>query len=280
MPSPSRPTMTMPAALSASRCSATIRLRPVWSSCGQLLRVDHTVQSITYYLGWGLLTGNRDQEAIAPLKEATDLQPNFESAWANLSLAYLRVGDWEKASGSSSRALELDRSDSVALNNLATAYYWQGKYELAVQQFREAARLEPESALRQMNLGDALDAVGRPPEAKNAYKKAVDLATIQLRKKFDARLAGIAAKCEAKLGRKAEAERWATQAWEANDTDAEVVYKVAVVYALTDQPAKALDKLELAVKLGKPLWEVQADPDLKSLRNDPRFKNLTAKPVR
>ena len=94
------------------------------------------------------------------------------------------------------------------------------------------------------------------------------------------RTAGIAAKSEAKRGHRAEAERWATQAWEANDKDAEVVYKVAVVYALTGQPAKALEKLELAVKLNKPLWEVQADPDLKSLRNEPRFKKLAATPAR
>lgn len=233
-----------------------------------------------YYLGWGLLRTNHDQEAIAPLKEATDLQPNFESAWVNLGMAYLLVGDWEKSSGSSSRALELDPNDSSAVNNLAVAHYWDGKYELAVKGFEKAARLNPGLAVRYMNLGDALDAAGRSPEARKAYARAVDLATTELRKKFDTTNAGIAAKSEAKLGNTAEAERWATQAWEANDKDEGVVYKVAVVYALTGQPTKALDKLELAVKLGKPLWEVQADPDLKSLRNDPRFKNLTAKPVR
>ena len=233
-----------------------------------------------YYLGFGMLWANRPRDAITPLKKATDLQPNFVSAWVNLGMAYLGDADWERSSGSSLRALDLNPTDSSAVNNLATAYYWDGKYELAVQRFQEAVKLDPESAKRQMNLGDALDAVGRSQEARQAYTKAVDLATAQLRKKFDTTNAGIAAKSEAKLGRKAEAERWATQAWEANDKEAGVVYKVAVVYALTGQPAKALDKLELAVKLGKPLWEVQADPDLKSLRNDPRFKSLSAKPVR
>jgi len=230
-----------------------------------------------YYVGYGLLRARRDQEAIARLKKATEQQPNFESAWVNLGLAYLRVGDWEKSIGSSSRALELNKTDSDAVNNLALAYYWDGKYELAVQRFQEAARLEPESPRRQMNLGDALDAVGRFPEAKKAYARAVNLATAELRKRFDTTNAGIAAKSHAKLGNKAEAELLAGQAWEADDKDPEVVYKVAAVYALTGQPAKALDKLELAVKLGKPLWEVQADPDLTSLRNEVRFKNLTAK---
>jgi serine/threonine protein kinase/tetratricopeptide (TPR) repeat protein len=233
-----------------------------------------------YYLGWGLLTVQRNQEAIAPLKEATELQPNFESAWVNLGLAYLREGDYERASGSSSRALELDRNDTSALNNLATAYYWDGKYELALQRFQEAAALDPESVIRQMNLGDALDALSRSREARAAYAKAVDLATGQLRKKFDARIAGMAAKCEAKLAHKAEAELLANQAWEAGDKDAEVAYKVATVYALTGQPERAFEKLDLAVKLGKPRWEVRADPDLRSLRADARFKALVAKPDR
>jgi tetratricopeptide (TPR) repeat protein/predicted Ser/Thr protein kinase len=230
-----------------------------------------------YYLGWGLLNAHRFQEAIGPLKEATDLLPTFESAWVNLGFAYLSVGDWEKASGSSSRALELNKDDSVALNNLAAAYYWDGKYELALQRFHEAAGLAPELPSRHMNLGDAFDALGRSRPARDAYAKAVDLATIQLGKKFDARTASIAAKCEAKLGHKAEAEKWASQAWQADDKNAEVVYKFAVVYALTGQREKALDKLELAVKQGKPLWEVRADPDLRSLRNEARFKNLAAK---
>jgi eukaryotic-like serine/threonine-protein kinase len=233
-----------------------------------------------YYLGTGLLQKNRNQEAIAPLKEATDLQQGFGSAWINLGLAYIRILDWERASGSLSRALELNKDDSVLLNNLALAYYWDGKYELAVQRFKEAADLNPDLPVRHMNLGDALDAFGRRADAEKAYGKAVDLAKIQLAKKFDARTAGIAAKSEAKRGHRAEAERWATQAWEANDKDGEVVYKVAAVYALTDQPEKALDKLDLAVKLGKPLWEVRADPDFKKLRNEARFKNLTATPVR
>ncbi|HKW01378.1 MAG TPA: serine/threonine-protein kinase [Vicinamibacterales bacterium] len=232
-----------------------------------------------YYLGWGLLKARRYEEAIEPLKEATELRRNFESAWTNLGFAYLKVGDWEKSSGSSSRALELDKTDSVALTNLANAYYWDGKYDQAVGRFREAVRNDPESVLRRMNLGDALDAVGQRQQAKDEYAKCVELAGAQL-PKFDAPTAGMAAKCQAKLGNKAEAEQLAAQAWQAADQDADVVYKFAVVYALNGQPEKALDKLDVAIKLGKPRWEVQADPDLKSLRSHPRFKAMAAKPSR
>jgi Flp pilus assembly protein TadD len=232
-----------------------------------------------YYLGSGLLKAHRDEEAIAPLKQATELRQNFESAWVNLGLAYLRVGDPEKASGSLSRALELNKNDSFALNNLATAYYWDGKYDRAILGFQEAVKNDSESPMRRMNLGDGLDAVGRSHEAKAEYARCVDFASVQLRK-FNALTAGIAAKCHAKLGHTAEAERLAAQAWEATNQDAEVVYKVAVVYALIGQGDKALDKLELAIKLGKPRWEVQADPDLKSLHGHARFKALAAKPVR
>jgi serine/threonine protein kinase/tetratricopeptide (TPR) repeat protein len=229
-----------------------------------------------YYQGWGLLNAARYQEAIAPLKAATELRPSFESAWVNLGRAYLGVGDWEKSIGSSLRALELNANDSFAVNNLATAYYWDRKYELAVQRFQEAAALDPQSVRRRMNLGDALDAVGRVPEAMDAYGKAVELAKIELSKEFNAQTAGMMAKSQAKLGLSADAEQSAMKAFTAKETDFEVVYKVAAVYALTGQPEKALEKLERAVKLGKPLWEVRADRDLRSLRNNPRFKTLVA----
>jgi serine/threonine protein kinase/tetratricopeptide (TPR) repeat protein len=236
------------------------------------LRPDRSVNH--YYLGSALLTDNRNQEAIVPLKEATGLQPNFGSAWVNLGLAYLRVSDWERASGSLSRALELNKNDSSALTNLALAYYWDGKHELAVQRFQQAATLEPGLPVRHMNLGDALDAAGRLTEARIAYRKAVTLVSEQ---KFDAQKAAIAAKSEAKLGNMTEAVKWATQAWAMNDKDAEVAYKFGVVYALMGDLGKALEKLEVAVNLGKPRWEVQADPDLRSLRNDARFEKLVGK---
>ena len=171
------------------------------------------------------------------MKEATDLEPSFGSAYVNLGLAYLRVNDWEKASGSLSRALELNKNDFIALTNLATAYYWDGKYELARQRFEQAVKLDPESPVRHMNLGDALDALGRSPEAREAYATAVKLATLQLPKKFDARTAGVAAKCEAKLRHDADPAMGLTGVGVKRQGH-EVVW-VAVVYALTGRASQS-----------------------------------------
>ena len=59
-------------------------------------------------------------------------------------------------------------------------------------------------------------------------------------------------------------------------SDHEVVYKVAIVYALAGKIDHALDKLEEAVRLGFPLVFVRADTDLRALRSHPRFKALIA----
>jgi tetratricopeptide (TPR) repeat protein len=228
-----------------------------------------------YALGIAQLRGGRPREAVDQLRRTLELRKDFQAGNVNLAVAYLRLDEWALSVGHSQRALELQPRDAYALNNLGTAYYWDSRFTRALESFQAAVREEP-TAIRYMNLGDTYQRLGRMAEAKQAYLDAIDLADKQLANSttYSAGTAAVAAKCEAKLGRTAIAETRALAALTADKDNDEVVYKLAVVYALAGRIDKSLDSLERAVGLGYSRALVRRDPDLQSLRNDPRFKAL------
>ena len=68
----------------------------------------------------------------------------------------------------------------------------------------------------------------------------------------------------------------AAEALALNPTSSDIVYKTAVVHALTARPAEAVAALEKAIAMGFRAWEARVDEDLASLRKDQRFVSLTS----
>ncbi len=83
---------------------------------------------------------------------------------------------------------------------------------------------------------------------------------------------------EAKLGRRREAERNAALAVELARTDAEVLYRSAVVHTLNGNATVALADLEQALKHGFSAALAAQDHDLAALRETARFGELIATP--
>ena len=228
-----------------------------------------------YALGRSLLAAHKYREAVDALQKVRDHLPGFESAYVNLGLALMSLGKWDLAVGNLERAVQLDNKDHYALNNLATAYYWNRQFEKALGLYREAITNDAQNPKQFMNLGDAYEALRRGAEARIAYTQAVKLADAKRVAGFDPATEAIAAKCQAKLGI-AGAEGRALAALAADDKNADVLFKLAVIYALSRQTDRALDRLEQAVNFGYPPVFIRDDPDLHVLSNQPRFKRLVA----
>jgi adenylate cyclase len=77
------------------------------------------------------------------------------------------------------------------------------------------------------------------------------------------------------MGRKDEAIREGAAALELSPGDPMMLYNGACLYALLGETGRALDTMERAVGMGYENFRwMQHDPDLDSLRNEPRFRAL------
>lgn len=117
----------------------------------------------------------RTEEAVARLREALVLNPDFGDAHYNLFVALRRAGRSDEALPHLLRALELDPGQARARNQLGVVFLESGKPNRAAGEFRRALGLNPFLAEARNNLGVALAELGQPQEAVAELRTALDL---------------------------------------------------------------------------------------------------------
>ena len=116
----------------------------------------------------------------------------------------------------------------------------------------------------------------RNEEAQVAYRKALSVAQEHMElNPDDPRAATMCAVACCRLGQPGRGLEWAERALHIDPDDAGVRYNVACLYALEGSSERAIDCLEEAFRrgFGNKEW-IARDPDLESLRDDPRYQKL------
>ncbi|MGH8250203.1 MAG: tetratricopeptide repeat protein [Steroidobacteraceae bacterium] len=246
-------------------------------------------------------------------RKAVELDPNLAMGYARLSQYHWDIGDpgtgykiWDKA-----RALDPD--DPLVLNFSAGLAMRDGDASLAIKYQRRLLAQDPISAGPRANLGTYLQAAGKLEEAKNEFRKAlelnpdlgpgVDLAVARilvLQGRFDEARAAIARLPEAGLrdhgnallthaeGRRAEADAALERLVEQSTMTPDI--RLAEVYAFhgqNEEAFEALQGLQDAIEWNHPsivsqIWSWQVElwvsPFLKSLHGDLRWQGLVDEP--
>lgn len=232
--------------------------------------------SATFYNGQG-----RYADAETALKTAAGLTPDNYLVYRNLGGVQMSLGEWADAEHSFREAIRL-RPGGTVYSNLGTLYIFMGRYADAIPVLEQAVTLggssQSYSYLIWGNLGDAYRwTPGRKASASEAYRKAVGLAEMQLAvNPKDATLLSRISVYEAKMDDFADAQATMRQALQQAPADASVRYRSAIVLELSGQRGPALDALRAALAAGYSLNVVEREPELNSLRQDPRYREAAA----
>jgi eukaryotic-like serine/threonine-protein kinase len=229
---------------------------------------DHNTLGFIYY------NAARYADAAEEFRRVTELEPASARGYLMLGAALHQSGDVQQAIGNYEHAVRLS-PNAASYSNLAFTYYQSGRIDDAVRAFQQAVDADQSNAVFRRNLGDALAKARRPVAARDAYTSCVALGNRQLT--INARNPGtiaLIALCEAKLGRRSDAERHAAEALALAPSDREVVYKNAAIAALVNDRARALTLLADALRQGYQPQLAREDDDFARLRPLPEFKRL------
>lgn len=154
-------------------------------------KTSHSTESIdpaaqdAYFRGLYFFDKLDFEHSIASFRKAISIDPNYASAYAELATALdaqttfqsARPGaDMDEALKDAKRAIELDPENGVAytqLGSIQTVYSWN--WPAAEQNLLRGISLSPSSSIGEMKYAAYLDAVGRPEEAVNHERHALDL---------------------------------------------------------------------------------------------------------
>jgi tetratricopeptide (TPR) repeat protein/mono/diheme cytochrome c family protein len=101
------------------------------------------------------------EEAISHFREALKLRPDYFLACFNLANALRLQGELGEATTYYERAVELKPENVEAHDRLGSMYAQQGKLSESMAQFREALRIKPDDGLARESLARAEAAAGR-----------------------------------------------------------------------------------------------------------------------
>lgn len=214
-------------------------------------------------------------EADEASRKALEFDPNLGRAHAARGFTLWLLDRFDEAKKEFETAMRLDPDQSDAPYFYGRACFQRGDFAQAVKLFERACRNRENheaqyfAAQSYTALGDEASAMAAYRLALRAVEKHVEL------NPDDARAFTMGAVALCRLGERAAGLQWAEKAQAIDPTDPGIRYNVACLFALEGEATRAIESLDAAVKAGfaHKNW-VDKDPDLDSIRDDPRFKAL------
>jgi serine/threonine-protein kinase len=223
----------------------------------------HTeLATVYFWYDWDWAAAEREY------KRAVELDPNSVPAhvYYGWYLALMGRGDESIADGK--RAVDLDPLSLEANTGLGRILYLARRYDEAIEQLRKTTDLDSNYFLAVTFVACALEQKGELPEAIQEFHKAAllgdpEYAVAELGRGYA--LSGNPADAQKVVGGLAEQ-------WKRNHIGA---YNIATIYAALGEKDRAFAWLDKAYEdRSFYLTSLKVDPEMDTLRSDPRFKDL------
>ena len=219
------------------------------------------------------------KEAQEASRKAVDLDSELAEAHVSRGMALSLGKLYEEARQEFETAIRLNNELFEAYYFYSRACFAEGEFEKTAMLAEHACRLRPQDYLAPMMLVNAYGALGRESEAREGGQRVSEAAEKHLELfPDDARALYLGAAAFVRLGESDRGLEWATRALAVEPEEPFVLYNVACVYALLGEVEKAIASLDEAITFGwgQKEW-IEQDPDLKSVRNHPRYLAMLAR---
>jgi serine/threonine-protein kinase len=213
--------------------------------------------------------------AIAAYQEALRHAPDNAHIYRELAASYHMAGRYEDAASALQKSLAIEPTHR-AYANLGTLRFFQGRYAESARWMEKAVELGPNRFITWGNLADAYRwTPGKENKALDAYRVALRLVQQRLYEQpGDASARSSLAIYLAKTGQPEEALAILASLPDPARQRADIQYKMAVVCELAGKRGEALRHLAQCLQIGYALREIESDPELRALRQDPRYHRL------
>lgn len=128
-----------------------------------------------YMQGLGLLSRDDCERALPYFKRATDSDPTYAEAWAQMGFCSGMLGRHEDALKASKQAIRLRPDSAESYVNIGSAYAYLGQYKDSADAYKQALRLDPDNADVHFALGITYNKMGRADDEVQSYKQAIRL---------------------------------------------------------------------------------------------------------
>jgi len=156
-----------------------------WRQCGMYSNIENlwrvTIQRnpncwMAYNnLGFFLLQKGETDEAVAALKRALKIYPDYPEASNNLGAAMIRAGRLDEAVIDFQKTLAIDPDYASAYYNLGRVMLQKGQLDNAIADYQKALKFNPNDADARYNLGVVLMQKGQLDAAIVQYQKALEI---------------------------------------------------------------------------------------------------------
>ena len=226
------------------------------------------------------------KEAEPEFKRGLQLDPNYSTGhqWYSIYLSVL--GRNEEAIAEMEKARELDPFSIIIATELGCPYLYSKQYDRAIEYFSKAVEMDPDFPFAHFALAEGLDRKGRYDEALEAHDKAIELA--RRGGAFDLAGGDAPRAWYALTGplQNTFAARGGPNYWQRRLESTKQSYQqgtttataIAEIYAILGDNEQALSWLEKAVREADDfLVFVNIQPEFENLRTYPRYQALIQK---
>jgi len=205
-------------------------------------------------------------------KRAIALSPDYAPAHEYYGWVLTVLGRYDEAVAQGRRAEALDPTSTEIAGTLGWWLYMAHRYDGAVAELSKCLDLDPDYTYCGWLIGQAYAQQGRMDKASAALDKVLKIDPGWSFALTDA------ARLKVLAGPRAEAQRQLEQVLARAKTGHISKFGLATVYAALGDRARSLDLLEQAYEERAPMIAfLRSDPELDSLRGEPRFQQLLKK---